>query len=48
MSAKTPNFLASREPAQDRKAAAPTKRRSLDWVREVLGRQIRLEQGRKL
>ena len=47
MSAKTPNFPAHREPANDRSAAAPTKRRSLDWVRDVLGRQIRLEQGRK-
>jgi hypothetical protein len=45
MSAKPPNSLASREPAQN--VATPTKRRSLDWVRDVLGRQIRLEQGRK-
>jgi hypothetical protein len=47
MSAKPPNSLASRELAPDRNVAAPTKRRSLDWVRDVLGRQIRLEQGRK-
>jgi hypothetical protein len=40
MSAKSPKSNESR-------ADAPPKRRSLDWVREVLGRQIRLEQGRK-
>jgi len=40
MSAKPPNSNESR-------ADAPPKRRSLDWVREVLGRQIRLEHGRK-
>jgi len=28
-------------------AGAPPKRRSLEWVREVLGRQIRLEHGRR-
>jgi len=47
MSAKSPKFWPARGPAQDSRAAPPTKRRSLDWVREVLGRQIRLEQGRK-
>jgi len=42
MSAKPPKPIESRaEPG------APVKRRSLDWVRDVLGRQIRLEQGRK-
>ena len=41
MSAKPPKSIESRaEPA-------PVKRRSLDWVRDVLGRQIRLEHGRK-
>jgi hypothetical protein len=42
MAAKPSKSIESRaEPAP------PVKRRSLDWVREVLGRQIRLEQGRK-
>src|SRR5206468_9011133 len=44
-----PKFTESRaEPAQDRSAAAaPIKRRSLEWVRDVLGRQIRLDRDRK-
>jgi hypothetical protein len=42
MSAKPPKSIESRaEPG------APVKRRSLDCVRDVLGRQIRLEHGRK-
>jgi hypothetical protein len=49
MFAKSPKFTESRaEPAQDRGvAAAPVKRRSLEWVRDVLGRQIRLERDRR-
>jgi len=48
MSARSSKFLESRaDPAQDRAAAAPPKRRSLDWVRGVLGRAARVEQGRK-
>ena len=42
MSAKPPKPIESRA-----ETAAPVKRRSLDWVRDVLGRQIRLEHGRK-
>ena len=43
MAAKLSKTIGSRTEA----AAPPRKRRSLDWVREVLGRQIRLELGRK-
>jgi len=43
MSAKPSKSIESRGDA----GARPPKRRSLDWVREVLGRQIRLEHGRK-
>ncbi|HEX4233948.1 MAG TPA: hypothetical protein VH041_06545 [Caldimonas sp.] len=46
MSAKSPKFMESRAEPADR--GAPPKRRSLEWVREVLGRQIRLERDRKL
>lgn len=47
MSARSSKFLESRsEPAPER-AAAPPKRRSLDWVRGVLGRQARVDPGRK-
>ena len=48
MSARPPNFLESRaEPASERGDAAPPKRRSLAWVRGVLGRPIRLDAGKK-
>jgi hypothetical protein len=47
MSAKSPKFMASRaEPEQERNAEVPAKRRSLSWVRDVLGRSIKLEQRR--
>jgi hypothetical protein len=42
MAAKPSKSIGSRSDA-----GAPPKRRSLEWVREVLGRQIRLEVGRK-
>jgi hypothetical protein len=45
MSAKPPKFMESRaEPA--RNGEAPEKRRSLSWVRSVLGRSIKIEQRR--
>jgi hypothetical protein len=47
MSAKSPKFMVSRAQPADRGAAPPPKRRSLEWVRDVLGRQIRLERDRK-
>jgi hypothetical protein len=48
MFAKRPKSPAQRaEKAQDKSAAPPVKRRSLDWVRQVLGHQIRPESGRK-
>ena len=43
MAAKLSKTIGSRSDA----CAPPRKRRSLEWVREVLGRQIRLELGRK-
>ena len=43
MAAKPSKSIESRGDAD----APPPKRRSLEWVREVLGRQIRLEVGRK-
>ena len=43
MAAKLSKTIGSRSDA----CAPPRKRRSLEWVREVLGRQIRLEVGRK-
>ncbi len=43
MAAKPSKSIESRADA----GAPPPKRRSLEWVREVLGRQIRLEVGRK-
>lgn len=43
MAAKPSKSIGSRTDA----GAPPPKRRSLEWVREVLGRQIRLEVGRK-
>jgi hypothetical protein len=43
MAAKLSKSIESRAVA----GAPPPKRRSLEWVREVLGRQIRLEHGRK-
>jgi hypothetical protein len=43
MAAKLSKTIGSRTDA----GAPPPKRRSLEWVREVLGRQIRLEVGRK-
>jgi hypothetical protein len=47
MSARPPKFLESRaEPAQERGGAAPAKRRSLAWVRDVLGRPIRFDAGK--
>jgi hypothetical protein len=46
MSAKSPKFMESRAEPADR-GAAPPKRRSFEWVRDVLGRQIRLERDRK-
>jgi hypothetical protein len=47
MSAKPPSRLAS-PPGADRRAASatPARRGSLRWVREVLGRSLRLQQGR--
>jgi hypothetical protein len=48
MFAKPPRVALPATPADDRSAAAPAapKRGSLRWVREVLGRSIRLEQRR--
>ena len=43
MAAKPSKSIGSRPEA----GTPPPKRRSLEWVREVLGRQIRLEVGRK-
>jgi hypothetical protein len=43
MAAKPSKSIGSRTEAD----TPPPKRRSLEWVREVLGRQIRLEVGRK-
>lgn len=47
MSAKSPKFMESRAEPTERGTAPPAKRRSLEWVRDVLGRQIRLERDRK-
>jgi hypothetical protein len=45
MSAKPPTRPApTAAPAEDRRAAQPARRGSLRWVRDVLGRSIRLEQ----
>jgi hypothetical protein len=47
MSARPPKFLESRaEPATSGGAEARAKRRPLGWVRDVLGRSIKLEQRR--
>jgi hypothetical protein len=44
MSAKPPQRL----PSEPERIAAPVKRGSLRWVREVLGRSLRLEQTRQM
>jgi hypothetical protein len=47
MSAKPPKLTESRaEPAASGGAEAPAKRRPLGWVRDVLGRSVKLEQRR--